>query len=184
MSEPVVPRAGQIGFRDQATLPKLGQAVPHGPVLLDTNVFINALTGRGPAVLRALLEVLPRLFVVAPTRAELAWVRGRLDPGHPGTGRVLATYEDLLARIDPAKVLVPADADWLAAGEIAGQAARALAGGGRITTAFDRVELISDALTAVLAHEAGFTVVTEDADFDVLAQLIPGLNVLFYDRER
>jgi predicted nucleic acid-binding protein len=175
----------KVVLRDRIALPKLGQVVPRGPVLLDTNVFINALTGRGPAVLRALLEVLPRLFVAAPTRAELAWVRGRLDPGHPGTARVLATYEDLLARIDPAKVLVPTDADWLAAGEIAGRAARALAGGGRrITTAFDRAELISDALTAVLAHEAGFTVVTEDADFDVLAQLVPGLNVLFYDRAR
>lgn len=169
--------------RDRATLPKLGQAVPHGPVLVDTNVFINALTGRGPAVLRVLLEALPRLFVAAPSRAELAWVRGRLEPGHPGTARVLATYEDLLARIDPAKVLVPADADWLVAGELAGRAARALAGGGgRITTAFDRVELISDALTAIVAHGAGSTVITEDADFDVLAQLLPGLKVLFYDR--
>jgi predicted nucleic acid-binding protein len=163
----------------------VGQAVPRGPVLLDTNVFINALTGRGPAVLRALLEVLPRLFVAAPTRAELAWVRGRLDPGHSGTARVLATYEDLLARIDPAKVLVPTDADWLAAGELAGRAARVLAGGGRrIATAFDRAELISDALTAILAHGAGFTVITEDADFDILAQLVAGLSVLFYDRGR
>ena len=98
----------RIVARDRAALPRLGQAVPRGPVLLDTNVFINALAGRGPAVLRALLEVLPRLFVAAPGRAELAWVRGRLDPGHPGTARVLATYEDLLARIDPTKVLVPA----------------------------------------------------------------------------
>jgi predicted nucleic acid-binding protein len=59
-----------------------------------------------------------------------------------------------------------------------------MAGGGRkIATAFDRVELISDALTAILARQAGFTVVTEDRDFDVLAQLIPGLHVLFYDRQ-
>jgi predicted nucleic acid-binding protein len=164
-------------------LPKLGDAVPRGSVLLDTNVFINALSGRGPPVLRALLEAVPRAFVAAPARAELAWLRGRLDPEHPGTQRVLATYEALLLRIDPAKVLVPTDANWLVAGELAGRAARALAGGGgRIGTAFDRVELISDALTAVLAAEAGFTVVTEDADFDVLAQLIPGLHVLFYDR--
>jgi hypothetical protein len=55
-------------------------------------------------------------------------------------------------------------------------------GGGRIATAFDRVELISDALTAIVAAKAGLTVVTEDADFDVLAQLVPGLHVLFYDR--
>ena len=169
--------------RDRAVLPKLGDVVPRSPVLLDTNVFINALAGRGPAVLRGLLEALPRLFVAAPTRAELAWVRGRLDPDHPGTGRVLATYADLLSRIDPAKVLVPDDADWLAAGELAGRTARSLAGGGgRIATAFDRVELIGDALTAILARKAGFTVVTEDADFDLLAQLAPGLCVLFYDR--
>ena len=169
--------------RERSVLSKLGTAVPRGPVLLDTNVFINALAGRGPTVLRDLLEALPRLFVAAPTRAELAWVRGRLDPDHPGTARVLGTYGALLSRIDPAKVLIPTDADWLAAGELAGRAARMVAGGGgRIATAFDRVELISDALTAILAGEAGFTVVTEDRDFDVLAQLIPGLQVLFYDR--
>ena len=156
--------------------------MPEGPVLLDTNVFINALAGRGPPILRQLLEALPRLFVAAPTRAELAWVRGRLDPDHPGTPRVLATYEALLSRMDPAKVLVPAYADWLEAGALAGRPARAVAGGGKIATAFDRVEMISDALTAVLARKAGFTVVTEDSDFDVLAQLVPGLHVLFYDR--
>lgn len=171
--------------RDRAALPKLGESVPKGPVVLDTNVFINALTGRGPATLRSLLEILPRLFVAAPTRAELSWVCGRLDPDHPGTGRVLATYEELLTRLDPAKVLVPDDADWVAAGALAGRITRSLAGGGgRIATVFDRVELISDALTAILAREAGFAVVTEDAHFDLLAQLAPGLRVLFYDRVR
>ena len=134
-------------------------------------------------MLRMLLEAVPRLFVAAPARAELAWVRGRLDPEHPGTAHVLATYEALLLRLDPAKVLVPTDADWLAAGALAGLAARVVAGGGgKIATAFDRVELISDALTAIMAGKEGFTVVTEDADFDVLAQLVPRLHVLFYDR--
>ena len=94
--------------------------MPDGPVLLDTNVFINALTGRGPAVLRSLLDVLPRLFVAAPTRAELAWIQGRLSPDHPGTAKVLSVYKGLLSRIDPSKVLVPNDADWLAAGELGG----------------------------------------------------------------
>ena len=78
---------------------------------------------------------------------------------------------------------MPGDAEWRAAGALAGQVARSVAGdGGRIATAFDRVELISDALTAVLARAAGFTIVTEDAHFDLLAQLLPGLRVLFYDR--
>jgi predicted nucleic acid-binding protein len=170
--------------RVRASLPKLGAELPLGPVLLDTNVFINALAGRGPAVLRRLLAALPRVFVAAPTRAELAWVRGRLDPDHPGTDRVLTTYEALLQQIDPVKVLIPDDADWSAAGELAGRVARALAGGGgKIATAFDRVELISDALTAILAARAGFTIVTADRDFDLLSQFLPSLHVLFYDRE-
>ena len=184
----------------RTALPKLGASAPTGPVVLDTNVFINALAGRGPPVLRDLLAALPRAFVAAPTRAELAWVQGRLDtahddggfservqgrldPAHPGTARVLAAYSGLLTRIDPAKVLVPDDADWLAAGELAGRAARAASGSGRaIATAFDRVELVSDALTAVLARDAGLTVVTEDADFSLMARLLPGLQVLLYDR--
>jgi hypothetical protein len=103
--------------------------------------------------------------------------------GPSGHRPVVATYETLLLRIDPAKLLVPNDADWCAAGELAGQAARAIAGGGRkIATAFDRVELISDALTAIVAAKAGYTVITEDSDFDVLTQLVQGLQVLFYDR--
>jgi hypothetical protein len=66
---------------------------------------------------------------------------------------------------------------------LSGQATRAAAGGGRrIATAFDRVELISDALIATLAHGAGLTIITEDADFDLLMQALPGLQVLFYDR--
>lgn len=162
----------------------LGATIPEGPVLLDTNVFINALAGRGPAILRVMLEVLPRLFVAAPTCAELAWVRGRLDPAHPGTAKVLAVYDDVLSRIDPANVLVPSDAEWRSAGEMAGRTARTIAGGGgRIATAFDRVELISDALTALVAARTGLAVVTEDRDFAVLARLVPGLRVLFYQRE-
>jgi predicted nucleic acid-binding protein len=165
-------------------LPQLGRLVPRGQVVLDTNVFINALAGRGPAVLRALLDALPRVSIAAPTRAELAWVRGRLDPDHPGTARVVATYEALLLRVDAAKVLVPTDADWLAAGELAGHAARMIAGGGgKIATAFDRVELISDAIIAILAANAELTIITEDADFDVLVQLLPSLSVLFYHRQ-
>jgi len=179
---PQVPPVAR-GYRDRAMLPHLGATIPPGPLLLDTDVFINALAGRGPPVLRSLLESLPRAFVAAPTRAELSWIRGRLDPHHPNTARVLVVYNELLSRLDPAKVLVPSDQDWLAADELAGRAARAIAEGGRnLATAFDRAELIADALTAIVARAGGFTIITEDADFDVLAQLAPGLTMLFYDR--
>ena len=108
---------------------------------------------------------------------------GPAGSGHPDTARVLAAYGAVEMRIDPAKVLVPGDADWLEAGALAGEIARALSGGGRrIATAFDRVELISDALIAVVARRAGLAVVTEDGDFDMLAQMLPGLRVFFYER--
>lgn len=152
-------------------------------VLLDTNVFINTLAGRGPPVLRQLLRMLPRLLIAAPTRAELSWLRGRLDPAHADTARVLAPYTTLLNRIDPSNVLVPLDPDWLEAGELAGRAARAIVGGGRrIATAFDRVELVSDALIALMAIRTDLTLVTEDRDFAVLARFVPRLRVMFYDR--
>ncbi len=162
----------------------LGDTAPETPVLLDTNVFISALTGRGPNVLQQMLQVLPRFFVAAPTRAELAWLAGRLDPTHPGTARVLAVTEGAQMHIDPVMVLVPDDTDWRTAGMLAGTVARGFAGGGRrIATAFDRVELIHDALTAVLAARAGCTVITEDRDFVAFARLDARLRVMFYDRK-
>lgn len=62
----------------------LGPIVPEGSVLLDTNVFVNALTGRGPLVLRQMLQVLPRFFVAAPIRAELACCAAGWTPCIPG----------------------------------------------------------------------------------------------------
>lgn len=150
-------------------------------MLLDTNVFINALAGRGPAELRILLANLPLALVSGPVMAELSWPRGRLDPRHPDTAAVLAKVGDLLARVPASKILLPEAADWSRAGELAGRVARGIAGGARsIRTAFDRVELIHDALTALAALRTGATLVTSDGDFDLLKQLEPKLEVVFY----
>lgn len=171
-----------VAYRDRSILPRLGQLVPTGPVLLDTNVFINALAGRGPPELKTLLGNLPRSFVSGPTLAELSWPRGRLDPAHPETARVLAKLDAGIAQIDTAKILAPSPVQWACAGELAGRAARAVAGRAKsIRTAFDRIELINDAATAVVALDAGATVISQDGDFDLLLQLTPGLDVLFYD---
>jgi predicted nucleic acid-binding protein len=173
---------GGVGYRDRAVLPRLGSVAPRGPVLLDTNVFINALAGRGPPELEALLRSLPMSFLSGPTLAELSWPRGRLDPAHPQTQRVLEAYAQVLVRADPRKILAPSADQWARAGELAGRAARAAAGAVRsIRTAFDRVELINDAATAVVALDAGATIITQDGDFDLFLQLTPALDVLFYD---
>jgi predicted nucleic acid-binding protein len=162
--------------------PTLGSAAPRGPVLLDTNVFINALAGRGPAELRVLLANLPLGLVSGPVVAELSWPRGRLDPDHPGSAAVLERYDGLLARIAPSKILLPDAGDWARAGEIAGRVARGLAGAAKsIRTAFDRVELIHDTLTALVALRAGATIVTSDRDFALIMEVEPQLAVLFYE---
>lgn len=159
----------------------LGTGSPGGPLLLDTNVFINSLTGRGPPNLQALLVDLPQSFVSSATVAELSWARGRLDPEHPQTSKVLATIDETLARVDPAKILTPTAVQWRLAGERAGKAVRSLAGGMRsFKIAAERHEMLNDALTAVVASDAGVVIVTQDADFDILAQIDPALGVLFY----
>jgi predicted nucleic acid-binding protein len=180
-----VPREVRLEYRDPARLPMLGEAVPPGEVLLDTNVFINARAGRGPVMLRTLLEHLPHSFVAAPTLVELAWITGRPDPSHPDTARVLGVQAALLTRIEAATVLVPTEADWRAAGAFAGQVAGARAGGGSMAAiAVDRFELTADALTAMVAARAGCTIITEDRDVGLLAQLHPRVRVIFYRRAR
>ena len=164
-------------------LPRIGAMLPPGPVLFDTNIFIHALAGRRLTLPPVLLVRMTDVFVSAPTRAELSWLLGRLDPDHPNTGRVVAAVRQILTRIDAGTILTPTAAQWLEAGTLAGRAARAIGGGAKsVTTATDRQELIADAITALLAREAACTIVTEDADFDVLTNLVPDLSVLFYDR--
>ena len=77
-------------YRNGAELPRLGVESPTEPIVLDTTSFVNALAGRGPPELRALLATLPLSFVSGPTVAELSWPSGRLDPAHRDTARVLA----------------------------------------------------------------------------------------------
>jgi predicted nucleic acid-binding protein len=66
---------------------------------------------------------------------------------------------------------------------LAGEVARARAGSGSpAAIAVDRFELTADALIAIVAARAGCTIITEDRDFDLLAQLNPRLRVIFYRR--
>ncbi len=92
--------SANIGYRPRGELPRLGGAVVTGEMLLDTNVFINALTGREPPRLRVLLDDLPEAILSGPIFAELNWTKGRLDPAHPNTARVLRQLDQTLAGID------------------------------------------------------------------------------------
>lgn len=160
----------------------LGAVAPTGPLLLDTNVFIDALTGRGPSALKTLLTNLPNSWVSAPTIAELAWTKGRLSPDHPQTLQVVAAIDQTLGLIDSTKILTPTADQWRTAGERAGAAVRAVAGETRsFKSAADRHEMLNDALTAIVASEAGIGIITKDSDFDLFMQLDSALTVVFYD---
>ena len=175
--------AAPTGYRERALLPLVGAALPPGPVLFDTNVFIHALTRRRSQLPAPVLDALHCAYVAAPTLAELSWLLGRLDPDHPNTAATVGAIRGAVDQIAAGTILTPTAAQWLEAGTLAGRAARAIGGAGKsVTTATDRQELIADAITALLARDSGCTVVTEDADFDVLTNLVPGLSVLFYDR--
>jgi predicted nucleic acid-binding protein len=169
-----------VARRPRDALNWLESCIIEAPVLLDTNVILNGMARREPPELTALLDSLPEAFVSGPVIAELTWARGRLDPAHPNTANVLAVYDQVLRRIDPAKVLTPDAAEWAQAGEFAGATARALAGAGARMPADGRMELMNDAVTAVVALRAGATIVTADTDFDLLQQLSPTLKVVFY----
>lgn len=172
----------KLAYRDRADLPKLSAAPPTGPLVLDTNVFINILAAREPPALRALLAEPPAAFVSGPTIAELYWAVGRLDPAHPNTAQVVADLLAALDRVAPELRLTPTVDEWREAGELAGRAARGLAGPARsVMTPQARAELINDAITAVVARAVGATVITQDGDFDLFAQLDPTLRVVFYD---
>jgi predicted nucleic acid-binding protein len=159
----------------------LGTAAFSGPVLLDTDVFIATLAGRGPRELAVLLANLSQSYVSGAVLSELAWTRGRLDPRHPDTAKVLEKYNAALSNIDHGRMLVPDADEWLRAGELAGTAARAIAGGGKsIKTAFDRMELLNDATTAIVAVRTGTTVLTSDRHFDLFMQIESDLRVVFY----
>ena len=173
--------APTLAYRDPAALPRLGTTVLNLPLLLDTNVILNALTGRGPPELKTLLANLPQCFVSAPVVAELSWTRGRLDPAHQNTAQVVRLIDQVLRQIDATKILTPTAAQWETAGERAGLAVRAIAGEIRtFKQPAERHEMLHDALTALVASEAGVCVVTQDRDFDLFVQLDPKLNVLFY----
>jgi predicted nucleic acid-binding protein len=160
----------------------LGTAALSGPVLLDTNVFIAALAGRGPPELAILLKNLPQAYVSGAVLSELAWTRGRLDPQHRDTAKVSKKYDAALAQIDTNRMLVPDADEWLRAGELAGTAARAIAGGGQsIKTAFDQMELLNDATTAKVAMRAGVTVITSDRHFHLFMQIETKLSAVFYN---
>jgi predicted nucleic acid-binding protein len=169
-------RRAPLVCRPPSALPFLTAATPAARNLLfDTTVYIHAGQGRlGPDA---------QAFVAASQAhhcsvclGELALPLGYLDPRHPGTPAAASFLADLLRRVPAHRIVEPDDAVFLEANIATGILART-----QSLAASDRRRLLNDALTLATAAKKGLVVLTANvADFDLLSQLQPGTQVLYY----
>ncbi|MGH6904712.1 MAG: type II toxin-antitoxin system VapC family toxin [Geminicoccaceae bacterium] len=108
--------------------------------------------------------------------AELAVGLGRLDPRHPATPTAVRQIKALMARVPSHRILNPTVTIWREAAVACGLLARLQ--GFAATRVHD---LLNDALIFFDARKHGRSVLTRNiADFDLLQQLVPDGQVLFY----
>jgi predicted nucleic acid-binding protein len=156
-----------LSFASQASRPR--------SLLLDSTVYIDQLQAKFPAQLNGFL----RLCVVrhsAVALAELVVPFGRLDPAHPGTRATVQQIKSALAQVPAHRIVTPDASVWLEAGIASGLVSRLW----RQSDSANR-RLLNDALIFFDARKNGRTVLTRNvADFDLLQQLAPDGQVLFY----
>lgn len=175
-------RRTPLRFRDRSALPFFPAASLSGPVMLDTCAYIDALNGRMPIALQALLPGRRHLHSTV-CLAELAFGLGAMEPDASHVVRSRATIGDLLDRIETRRTVSLPASGWMAAGLIAGVLAR-LQGGGRAT----RRRFLAGAAIYLCARTAGVTLLTANwRDFDLIDQLaadgMPGARLLCYTPE-
>ena len=171
-----------MGYRDRAALPFFPAASLTGPVMLDTCTYIDALNGRLPAALHALLAG-RRHIHSSVCLAELVFGLGALAPEAAHAARSRAAIGDMLHRIEIRRTVTLPASGWLAAGLIAGLLAQ-LQGGDRA----ERRCFLADAAIYLTARSAGATLITANwRDFDLVDQLAQdgqaGARLLFYAPE-
>jgi predicted nucleic acid-binding protein len=164
--------------RPDAQLPWASrEALIGAPLMLDTTVYLDVLSGRTPAKIDELLR-----FRIcnhsAVCLAELTHAFGRLDPRHPNTKSVLKILRDVISDV-PAHRLYAADSDaWAAAGMLAGALSRHTGLG--VGQGRER-RFLNDALLFLQARKLGCAVLSGNIrDFDLLNQLMPSGRIILY----
>jgi predicted nucleic acid-binding protein len=150
---------------------------PGRELLLDTCVYIDVLQGRTPAAVDALLQVrtLNHLSVCV---AELVHAFGRLDPRHSGTDAVLKELLRTVADIPLHRLEAASASAVIEAGILAGLLFRL---GG--LQPGQEVAAMNDATLYLHALANGQIALTRNVrDFDLINQILPDGQVLFYER--
>lgn len=149
--------------------------IPGGQYLLDTTVHIHAGQGKLPDAVRLILRN-HQVWNSSVGVAELSHTLGVLDPADPRTPGRWRFIRDVLARMPAHRIVTPDNEIWMEAGIFAGTLTRTQ-GLGRA----DRRKLFNDALVLLCARKNGLRVLTADlADFDLMTQVRPDCEVLFY----
>lgn len=164
--------------RSRAELAFAGDAPLSGrEMLLDTCVYVDVLQGRMPPTVDALLQsrTLNHLSVCI---AELVHAFGRLDPKYPGTGAVLDKVSRAVANIPPHRLETANAAVVAEAGILAGLVSRL---GGLQPS--QEIAALNDATLYLHGLAQGYTVLTRNLrDFDLMNQVLPDGQVLFYEQ--
>lgn len=152
-----------------------------GPLLIDTNVYVDALQGRTPAAVDDLLRY-RSIFHSAVCLAELTHAFGRLDPAHRTTKAALKAITGTIADIPRHRLFAPDVDIWGKAGMLAGKALRL---GGVPAGQEQARKLLNDCLIHLQARKVGAAILTRNLrDFDLLEQLVPGGAVIVYKQRQ
>jgi predicted nucleic acid-binding protein len=145
-------------------------------LLLDTTVYIDQLQGKLPRDVEVCLRA-ASLWHSTVTECELSALAGLLDPGHPDSVRAVDQVLTSVERRPAHRIVNPDREVWREAGVIAGLLARLQQYGKA-----EQRRALNDALIFLSAAKAGLAVLTRNtSDYDLLMQLAPQGNVVFYD---
>lgn len=169
-------RTRPLARRPDNELPFVDRNLTVGaPVLLDTTVYIDVLTGRAPPALKDLL-LLRQVNHSSVAVGELTHLFGRLDPVHPDTKGILAQIEGVIDDIPAHQLSAPSVEVAAEAGIVTGMIARL-----RGLPRTDRQPFVNDATLFLQALESGATLVSRNVgDLDLIAQLVPAGRILLY----
>lgn len=168
----------QVRRRDDSGLPFVDTGVLGGPpLLLDTCVYFDQMRDHTPA---ALDELLARRSTYHSTVAiqELMHTVGVLNPSDPRTAGAVAGVGAQIKTMRRHRIRTP-DADVLGRAALLSGVLCRLRGYDKD----NKLRALQDCVLFLQALKEGFVVLTANiADFDILAQMVPGARVLFYRR--
>lgn len=142
-------------------------------------MYIDVLRDQVPSAVDHLIQTrtLNHLSVCV---AELVHLFGRLDPAHSGTKAALEEIEGTVADIPPHRLATASAAVVAEAGILAGLVFRL--GGFQPG---QEIAALNDATLYLHGLAQGYTVLTRNVrDFDLMNQVLPDGQVLFYEQSR